>query len=502
YTLPPADAASGRTPEERGFSLVSLAWVLRTALAPIGEIRTKHVTCVRRTTPSGGARHPTELAVVLAGPLGEVPGGTYTYDIASHTLVAERSDVHRTYVRALDGHEFGLVVRTRVERPMWRYRDLRALRPVLIDAGHVVEVVTFLLGQVGVSTRAISPPMAPAGVSWLEEPEVVLVRPWVAGEDEPRGRAASQQGRSQVPENADAYLTNPAVVLRFGQAMYASALWPSVKDTRIDFTDFLILNHCLPSSRNDRDTSVAGILAAVPSASAAAIERLRDGAGLLPVRDAEVLYGGGNLWVRHEWYMALLAYLEALSYGVERPVTSRIHSDFSYIGDIGVVTRRHTSRTFSSAALSWAHVDQLLRRVFANVSHPGLDISLVAWNVRGLDLALYRWRGGELSNIGEAPMRDAVTANSAGQTAVSSGALAMWVSIITDVSRPERYVMDLVDLGRLGQRICLAATDLDMAVFLTPAVHDRGTCSLLDIGDADCRLTYVFGLGVDAPSTT
>lgn len=502
YALPTVDVDPGCEPPEIGLTLRSLAWVLRTALGPIGEIRTRHVTCVRRTTPSGGARHPTELAVVLRRPLGEVPVGTYTYDIVSHSLVGEEADIHREYAQALAGHDFGFMVRTRVERPMWRYRDLRALRPVLIDAGHVAELVTFLLGRLKVSTEAVSAPVACLRSSWLDEPEVVLIRPQLASEANPHGQVATQAQRIPAPDDGEAYFTNPALVLRFDGGLHAIALWPSTQDLQIDSVDFLGLNHCLPSARGDRNSSVAGIIDAVPGASAATIERLREGDALLPRRDAKVLYGGSRLWIRHDWYMALLAYLEALSYGIRKPVTSRIGPDYGYVVDPGAVFRRRTTRVFSSASLSASITGELLRRVFLTGWHPDIDVSLAAWNVHGLSCGLYRWREGDLYRVGQAPTRDAVAANSAGQTSVSSGALTIWVSTITDVEQPARYLMDLVDSGRLGQRLCLAATDMGVAIFLTPAVHDRGTCSLLGIGDADRRLTYVFGLGIDTSSKT
>ena len=43
----------------------------------------------------------------------------------------------------------------------------------------------------------------------------------------------------------------------------------------------------------------------------------------------------------------------------------------------------------------------------------------------------------------------------------------------------------------------MAATELGMATFLSPAVYDHPTCSMLGIKAADRRLTYVFGLGVE-----
>ncbi|MDQ2873998.1 MAG: hypothetical protein M3Y33_03940, partial [Actinomycetota bacterium] len=493
---PGADLDLTREPADAGLTLLTLAWVLRTTLVPTGKIPTRYITCVQRTSPSGGSRHPTELAVILCRSLGEIPTGTYTYDIASHSLVAEPAEVHAEYAAALPDRDFGILVRTRVERAMWRYRDLRALRPVLIDAGHVSELVTFLLGRAGISTELVSAPVASLRPSWLEEPEVALIRPCASAQREAPSSLLLPKRAFRSQDDAGAYLTSPALVLRFGKSMYASAFWPSPRNISIDLTDFLVLNHCLPSTRGDRDSSAAGITRAVPDASVAAIERLHEAGALLAAGDAQLLYDSIRPWIRHEWYMAFLAYLEILGHGTERPVASRIDNDGAYIGDLGTLFRRRTSRAFSPAPLAVGQVENLIHRVFQNGQHPGLEISLASWNVNGLGPGLYRWRNGRLIHVDDAPERAMVAANSAGQTGVSAGALAIWVSSLTEVDRPQRYQMDLVDLGRLGQRICMVATELGMATFLTPAVYDTETCSMLGIEAADRRLTYVFGLGV------
>ncbi|MGH3866086.1 MAG: hypothetical protein ACRDQ4_08100 [Pseudonocardiaceae bacterium] len=77
-----------------------------------------------------------------------------------------------------------------------------------------------------------------------------------------------------------------------------------------------------------------------------------------------------------------------------------------------------------------------------------------------------------------------------------------WISSLTDPGQPARYVMDLIDLGRLGQRICLAGAELGIGVFLTPAVHDCEACSMLGLTDAERRFMYVFGLGIPATRPT
>jgi hypothetical protein len=489
YALPPTNRE-----QNRELTLSSLEWPLKTVLSPVGEIRTRHVTCIRRTVPSGGARHPTELVVMLRRPLGQVPPGAYSYDVATHALVAEPADVQEAYAAGVPDGGFGIVVRSRVERAMWRYRDLRALRPVLIDAGHVVEMVTFLLARLGIAAEVVSTTGAALGENWLDEPEVALIRSVAAVATGIVGSARPLAAPSAPA--CGAVLTNPALALRFGPRLAADVLWPVPRNIPLDLTDFPVLNHCLPSTRGDRDTSVQGIVEAAPGATENSIQRLRDAGALLAVDDAQPLYAGSRLWVRHEWYLALLAYLEARRHGLIAPVASLVPQDGAYFGDLAAIRHRRTTRVFDDAALAAESVETLLCRVFPDRLHVGVEVSLAIWRVSGLVTGLYRWQSGRLTWVNDAPERVAVARASAGQTAASTGALALWISSLTAPGQPARYVMDLVDLGRLGQRMCLAGAELGVGVFLTPAVHDSETCSLLGLADAERRLTYVFGLGI------
>lgn len=507
YALPACDTDLGLIPQaEEGFTLGALAWILKVVLAPTGQIETRHVTCVRRTSPSGGARHPTEVAVVLPRSLDEVPAGTYTYDVSSHSLVAEPVAAHEAYAARVGERDLGFVVRSRVGRAMWRYRDLRALRPLLIDSGHVTELVAYLLDQLAMHAEVISAPGAPARPSWLQEPEVVMVR---ASRPSARPGASGQPVSSLPPRpRADgqgdgrAFLANPAMVLRFAPALSASVIWPACARVLLSLEDFLILNHCLPSTRGDRDQSLSGIVEAVAGADRSAVERLADCGALLPASEAVPLYEDLHFWVRHEWYLAFLAYAEALEHGAALPTASRVPAAVDYLGDVSALFRRHTSRTFGAEPVPLTAIKELLGRATPARGPAGLEISVAMWNVDGFAPGLYRWHGGSFIRSGEVPARELVANNCAGQTATSSGALAIWLSALTDPDCPGRYLMDLVDLGRLGQRICMAATELGIAVFLSPAVYDQPTCSMLGIGEPERRLTYVFGLGSAASPHT
>lgn len=122
-------------------------------------------------------------------------------------------------------------------------------------------------------------------------------------------------------------------------------------------------------------------------------------------------------------------------------------------------------------------------------------------NVDDVDQFLYRWQDHKLVPTGQPISPEVVAKMSAGQTAASAGALTVWLSLLTDLAKPVQYVMDLIDLGRLGQRICEVATQMGLAVFVTPAVYDRETCAHLNLNQPDNTLIYLFSVGVPRSHT-
>lgn len=117
---------------------------------------------VRRTSPSGGARHPTE-AYIAAFDLEQVPAGVYHYNTRDHGLDLIRSidvDALRKEVVAAApdvqsrlGFEPKAVLffTTIPERSMWRYRDSRSYRVLFIDLGHIL--ATFRMVCCGMKLR-------------------------------------------------------------------------------------------------------------------------------------------------------------------------------------------------------------------------------------------------------------------------------------------------------------------------------------------------------------
>jgi SagB-type dehydrogenase family enzyme len=102
-----------------------------------------------RTSPSGGAMHPTECYVLAWRVRGLAPG-IYHYDVPDDAFVLlRRGDPRRAAVRAASGQAwiagaaFLCVMTAVLERKLWKYPFENAYRSLWLDAGHLGQ--TFVL---------------------------------------------------------------------------------------------------------------------------------------------------------------------------------------------------------------------------------------------------------------------------------------------------------------------------------------------------------------------
>jgi len=101
---------------------------------------------ITRPVPSGGAKHPTETYIIF--PKGSVfPEGVYHYNVRDHSLEQlyfgdiwdEFLDSTYNIYKGEYMNKFAFVYTSKVDRAMYRYRDLRSTRALLIDEGHLVQ---------------------------------------------------------------------------------------------------------------------------------------------------------------------------------------------------------------------------------------------------------------------------------------------------------------------------------------------------------------------------
>jgi SagB-type dehydrogenase family enzyme len=117
---------------------------------------------IRRTSPSGGSRHPTE-GYLLTGGIQDLPDGLHHFSTTEYTLTRIgrptigqlREALHRPGAPPPD-RPFAVVIATSVfERNMYRYREPRTFRSVHLDVGHVVSTVELAAAHESVSAERL-----------------------------------------------------------------------------------------------------------------------------------------------------------------------------------------------------------------------------------------------------------------------------------------------------------------------------------------------------------
>jgi SagB-type dehydrogenase family enzyme len=171
--LPVADAAPWhhrdllevlrRRRSEREFgdshlSLAALGALLRTAAAPLPDSSGRLVQpgeSLYKTSPSGGARHPTELYVYAQRVAGLEPG-IYHYAAGAHALEEQgRQRTPGELVTACGGQEWvaganAIIFYTSViARNQWKYPIPRTYRILMMDVGHLSQTVYLLATALG-----------------------------------------------------------------------------------------------------------------------------------------------------------------------------------------------------------------------------------------------------------------------------------------------------------------------------------------------------------------
>lgn len=112
---------------------------------------------LHKTIPSGGARHPVEVFYISFSN-GVLPQGVHHYNVEKNSLdLIKSGDFYdKSKVATFDlFNKFnekpsGLVVLTVMpERAMWRYREARSYRAILLDTGHALSALRMMTEKLG-----------------------------------------------------------------------------------------------------------------------------------------------------------------------------------------------------------------------------------------------------------------------------------------------------------------------------------------------------------------
>jgi SagB-type dehydrogenase family enzyme len=96
-----------------------------------------------KTSPSGGARHPVELYIIIQN-VRSVPRGIYHYQVETNSLCLVNKAVERSLViRLFSGQDWvgdapvSFIFTGVLNRSMWKYDHSRAYKVLLLDTGHL-----------------------------------------------------------------------------------------------------------------------------------------------------------------------------------------------------------------------------------------------------------------------------------------------------------------------------------------------------------------------------
>jgi SagB-type dehydrogenase family enzyme len=142
----------------KSVSLGAISQLLYYTFGVMGYLRAPVYGLLPHTTsPSGGARHPIEPYLVALRVKG-LPSGVYHYQTNKHALELVRARATRNLVlRYAEGQAHvanaaAVLLMTAVfPRTMWKYRNARAYRIVLLDAGHACQTFCLVATWLGMA---------------------------------------------------------------------------------------------------------------------------------------------------------------------------------------------------------------------------------------------------------------------------------------------------------------------------------------------------------------
>jgi len=152
--LPCAEEVKSYSISEKTKYLVSLAFGKKGQK----ECHWNNIPLIRRTSPSGGSRHPTEgyfLSMAVQG----IEKGLYhvqTDPISLSLISSNITNLSRDFTlkEEKEFYPIGVIFLTSVfERNMYRYREPRTFRTIHMDIGHILSTIEILGYELGIKTK-------------------------------------------------------------------------------------------------------------------------------------------------------------------------------------------------------------------------------------------------------------------------------------------------------------------------------------------------------------
>lgn len=510
----PPSVYSQRDPRSEAFLLVSprmdldevedelqlLSNILSGTFLAVGKIEGGDFgPWLRKASPSGGARHPTEAWVLVYGKR-DIADGIYYFDAPSNSLLWKGP-----YQSADDSEQLSLIITAHVERPMWRYRESRSFRAVLLDAGHCVETLNQLSASYGWTLRGRDIPQAILQSLDLQDIALCALDICrVAGDELAAGIDQSTPCAPQeVPRvcRDTEYRTNPFLWGSFtGAELTGTIAYPQT--TRLTLSDDMlrILSYAQVSRRGDRP-STPGAISASLGVSDELIAALIESGLLLEQDRVKALYAEAAHWVAHGWYQNLLLYLEYRSTKIhstcQQNLTLLAPPRPEHPGTLWPALSRHrkTTRSFTGDSVSTEQLNQVLAPCLALLqSHATLELFHLKRHADG-HFEGEKWNKASASFVTRASVSAAALESAViGQSPIIQASDVLWLSISVRDLTAEGYFNALLVLGIAAQKLCIQCALLGLGIFVTPASNDGEAAKISQL-DSLHTINYFAAIG-------
>jgi hypothetical protein len=459
---------------------------VRATLEFVGRREGKFGPIRYRVVPSGGARHPTTVALTSSSTADRMTW----FDPASEDFVTRaNSGPHRLAI-GLPETAIALVIASDVRPAMWRYRDVRAFRPVLIDAGHVVRHLELELAARGWAT------------AWKSAADLIevagtyaAVLGTVIASPAPLSGTQSGPAASRAPQLRGHLLTSPFVTL----SSDGNGLWIRQHDTattlRITGAGARVVAYATPSSRGDRPNSFMQIVES-NGAHPDEVEALAAAGVLIEPELAREQWRLSWEWSRHDWFPSLIAHLEARRSEPDLRFTTAVAPIPPTVTDLRYVARRRrTRRSFGTAPLPIDLVEDLIELLKAAPCRVFLSSTRLLVSGRP---GLYELDRGSVMRKTDPLDLSTISRIAIGQPWIGEAELVAFLlpqgGAHLEVAEWERAI---IDLGRIAQSaaILVAAHLGDVGMFQTPALVDAELSAALGVAVPDGAYLLAWGSG-------
>lgn len=473
--------------QPNGISLDFISGLLRISCGIKERVYSLNGAPIRKTSPSGGGRHPTDIGIIVSTETENLLNGFWWYQPETHSLIASKTT--HPISSQLPTNSMAFVVSSNVERAMWRYRDSRSFRPVVIDAGHVIETLDILLQASGWFTAWLNFPAWPNSVDPFSEPEFGVL---VATKKE--FKIKFQETDTYLNDSISAnknLITNPSICLiPTNSGLHADVFFPIYNGLKLSPNQIDILTYCMPSTRGDRPSTFEDLIKKFKTSSQE-IEILINSHALLLNYHGWNSWSSANLWSKHDWHVSLIAHCYSCSQKTFTITTSK--SKWNFGSNVQKsLDARYTCRTFLGAPLPklvWDRIQEVLK----NSLPANVKISVLK-PMNELQIGNYDLNAnGKISKFSNSANDSIMQLIAIGQPWISGLSIVIW---LLPKGENDAWELKMLNLGRAAQRIALAVSDIEnTGIFQTPAIIDSELVRLLNL-EKTVDEVYFLGIGI------